>query len=100
MIEKYPTMTKQGMVEILLRGYFNSPAKVDYKLLKNLVLNYFKSGEVYSAAEIKTVMQKFSKECEIKIKPSKEIMVLGCILEIKKINKRKQDKFIKVFRIS
>ena len=27
-------------------------------------------------------------------------MVLGCILEIKKINKRKQDKFIKVFRIS
>ena len=99
MIEKYPTMTKQGMVEVLLRGYFNSPAKVDYKLLKNLVLNYFKSGEVYSVTEIKQIMQKFAKECNIPIKPSKEVMTLGCILEIKAKTKKEKGKVIHVIKI-
>ena len=99
MIEKYPTMTKQGMVEVLLRGYFNSPAKVEHKFLKVLVLNHFKSGEVYSVTEIKQIMQKFAKECNIPIKPSKEVMTLGCILEIKAKTKKEKGKVIHVIKI-
>jgi hypothetical protein len=99
MIEKYPAMTKQGMVEILLRGYFNSPDKVEHKFLKSLVLNYFKSGEVYSVTEIKEVMQKFAKECNITISTSKEVMTLGCVMNIKETTKRENGKVVTVFKI-
>ena len=99
MIEKYPTMTKQGMVEVLLRGYFNSPAKVEHKFLKVLVLNYFKSGEVYSVTEIKEVMQKFAKECNIPISTSKEVMTLGCVMKIKRTTIRENNKIIKALKI-
>lgn len=69
------------------------------KHLKLLVTTYFKSGEVYSVTEIKEAMHRFAKECNITIKDSKEVMTLGCIMQIKETTKRENGKVIKIIRI-
>lgn len=99
MLDKYHRTTKLAMEEIFLRGYFASPEKLAYKHLKLLVLNNFKSGETYTLNEVKETMQKFAKECDVQIRPSKEISTLGCILEIRELSKRHENKVIKVIVI-
>ena len=98
-IEEYHLKTKYDMERISLKSYMNAPDRVEYKLLKTLVLNHFKSGEVYSVAEIKETMQKFAKEKKKKINKSKEVMTLGCVMQIKKTSIRENNKIIKVFKI-
>ena len=87
------------MERILLKSYMNAPDRVEYKLLKTLVLNHFKSGKVYLLTEIKETMQKFAKECKIKINKSKEVMTLGCVIKIKKTTKRENGKVIHAIKI-
>ena len=99
MLDKYHRTTKLAMEEIFLKGYFASPEKLAYKHLKLLVLNNFKSGETYTLNEVKETMQKFAKECDVQIRPSKEISTLGCILEIRELSKRHENKVIKVIVI-
>lgn len=98
-LPKTPLPQIYDMERISLKSYMNAPDRVEYKLLKALVLNYFKSGEVYLLTEIKETMQKFAKECKIKINKSKELMTLGCILEIKKTTERENGKVIHVIKI-
>ena len=98
-IEEYHLKTKYDMERISLKSYMNAPDRVEYKLLKTLVLNHFKSGKFYSAAEIKETMQKFAKECNITMNTSKEVMILGCVIKIKKTTKRENGKVIHVIKI-
>ncbi|MEK6880821.1 MAG: hypothetical protein AABY22_14475, partial [Nanoarchaeota archaeon] len=63
------------------------------------VVNHFQSNKTYSTEEIKTVMQKFSIEAGIEIRKSKEVMTLGCILEIKETTKIEQNKKITAVKI-
>ena len=98
-LPKTPLPQIYDMERISLKSYMNAPDRVEYKLLKTLVLNHFKSGEVYSVAEIKETMQKFAKECNITMNTSKEVMILGCVIKIKETTKRENGKVVTVFKI-
>lgn len=99
MTETYPTATRQTVEETYLRACFNAPSKVEYRHLKHLALDYFQPGKSYFTEEIKEVMQTFAKESEVTIKNSKEVMTLGCIVEIKETTKREDNKIIHGFKV-